>query len=91
MKDFDTLDFSRLLGFDAVSDKLADGVDFHDETVRAKIGAKVGPEPVNPLDHSKLLGFDSVADRLSGGVDFHDETVGAKLGAKVGGEIQTAE
>jgi len=36
------LDHSKLLGFDTVSHELADGVDFQNENVGAKIGAKVG-------------------------------------------------
>lgn len=43
----DKLDFSRLLGFSVVSDKLSDNVDFRDETVAATIGAKIGTE----VDH----------------------------------------
>lgn len=38
------IDYSKLLGFGYVSDQLAKGVDFRDETVAAKIGAKVGIE-----------------------------------------------
>jgi hypothetical protein len=41
------IDFTKLLGFDAVSDDLSQGVDFQDETIGAKLGAKVGGvEPV---------------------------------------------
>ena len=84
----DRLDFTKLLGFDSVADQLSNGVDFQDETVGAKLGAKVGQEADEPkrasLNFTKLLGFDSVADRLSDGIDFHEETIGAKLGAKVG-------
>lgn len=39
------LDFSKLLGFDAVADQLSNGVDFQDQTVGAKLGSKVGFEP----------------------------------------------
>lgn len=87
-----SLDFTRLLGFDSVADQLSDGVDFHDMTFGAKLGAKVGTEPLgepnasSTLDFSKLLGFEAVAEHLSNGVDFKDETLGAKLGAKVGQE-----
>jgi hypothetical protein len=85
--------FSRLLGFDAVSDRVAGGVNFRDETIGAKLGAKVGadgePEPsrrseMREIRFSKLLGFDAVSDQIAGGVNFRDETIGAKLGAKVG-------
>ena len=36
------IDYSKLLGFDMVSDELVDGVDFNNPTVGAKLGAKVG-------------------------------------------------
>ena len=36
------VDYSKLLGFDMVSDELAKGVDFNNPTVGAKLGAKVG-------------------------------------------------
>jgi hypothetical protein len=38
----DKIDYAKLLGFDAVSDQLSAGVDFQDETIGAKLGAKVG-------------------------------------------------
>jgi hypothetical protein len=44
----DKIDFSKLFGFDAVRDQLAKGIDFQDETLSAKLGAKVGIEP-NPV------------------------------------------
>ena len=37
------IDYAKLLGFNAVSQQLSDGVDFQDETIGAKLGAKVGP------------------------------------------------
>ena len=40
----DKIDYAKLLGFDAVSDQLSTGVDFQDETVAARLGAKVGTE-----------------------------------------------
>src|SRR6476660_5180450 len=94
MRDAASLDFTKLLGFAAVADKLADGINFQDETVGAKLGAKVGAEPEptrspkteSKLDFTRLLGFDAVADPISSGIDFKDETLGAKLGAKVGEE-----
>jgi hypothetical protein len=43
------LDYSKLLGFAAVSDQLSEGVDFQDETISARLGAKVGgTEPTEP-------------------------------------------
>ena len=92
MKHAASLDFTKLLGFSTVAGQLSDGIDFQDETVGAKLGAKVGVEPTGTakdagaLDFTKLLGFDAVADQLSDGIDFKTETLGAKLGAKVGEE-----
>jgi hypothetical protein len=48
VKDVGRLDFTKLLGFDSVSDPILDGIDFQDETVGAKLGAKVGEEPSVP-------------------------------------------
>jgi hypothetical protein len=36
------IDYAKLLGFEAVSDELSNGVDFQDETIGARLGAKVG-------------------------------------------------
>jgi hypothetical protein len=36
------IDFTRLLGLAAVSDELSEDVDFQDEIIGAKLGAKVG-------------------------------------------------
>ena len=36
------IDYAKLLGFAAVSDQLSEGVDFQDETISARLGAKVG-------------------------------------------------
>jgi hypothetical protein len=40
----DKIDYAKLLGFDAVSDQLSHGLDFQNETVGDKLGAKVGTE-----------------------------------------------
>jgi hypothetical protein len=43
------IDYAKLLGFAAVSDQLSEGVDFQDETISARLGAKVGaPEITEP-------------------------------------------
>jgi hypothetical protein len=42
MNDPTRMDYSKLLGFDTVSDALENGIDFQDATVGAKLGAKVG-------------------------------------------------
>ena len=38
------IDFGKLLGFATVSDQIAEGVDFQDATMGARLGAKVGIE-----------------------------------------------
>jgi hypothetical protein len=43
------IDYAKLLGFDAVSDKLSDGIDFQDETLGDKLGAKVGAPEADPI------------------------------------------
>jgi hypothetical protein len=80
------IDYAKLLGFAAVSDQLSGDVDFQDETISAKLGAKAGePDaPSSAIDYTKLLGFGAVSDRLSDGIDLKDETISAKLGAKAG-------
>jgi hypothetical protein len=71
-------DFSgtRLLGFDDTRN-----VDFRDDALAARMGAKVGNEPPEPkvISEGNLLGFDDAND-----VDFRDEALAARLGAKVG-------
>ena len=42
------IDFTKLLGFNTVSDELTDGIDLQNGTLGDKLGAKVGPEPVFP-------------------------------------------
>jgi len=37
------IDFTKLLGFDTVSEELPDGIDLQNETLGDKLGAKVGP------------------------------------------------
>jgi hypothetical protein len=39
------IDYAKLLGFNAVSEQLSEGLDFQDETIADKLGAKVGLEP----------------------------------------------
>jgi len=36
------IDYSKLLGFDMVSEELVEGVDFNNPTLGAKLGAKIG-------------------------------------------------
>jgi hypothetical protein len=60
------IDFSKLLGFGSVSGEIRDGVDFRDDTLGAKLGAKVGgTEADAPMSVAKLLSFGSVDANLS--------------------------
>jgi hypothetical protein len=91
MQKLEKIDYAKLLGFSSVSHQISGGVDFQDETIGAKLGAKVGVETDEPkIDYARLLGFDAVSDKLSANVDFQDETFGARLGAKVGAEVLVA-
>ena len=81
------VDFARLVGFASISEHLTGELKFRDETVGAKLGAKVGGEPGSPrskIDFTKLLGFDTVSDQLAEGLDFQNEIVSDKLGARIG-------
>ena len=42
MQDPTKMDYSKLFGFDMVADDVANGVDFQNATIGAKLGAKVG-------------------------------------------------
>lgn len=48
MQKLETIDFSKLFGFQTVSEGIDEGPDFRDETVGAKLGAKVGLEADAP-------------------------------------------
>jgi hypothetical protein len=37
-----------LLGFESIGEQICGSIDFQDETVAAKLGAKVGADPANP-------------------------------------------
>ena len=39
------IDLSKLFGFDILVDEVSSGVDFQDETIAMKLGAKVGKPP----------------------------------------------
>jgi hypothetical protein len=48
------IDYSKLLGFESVGDLITEGVDFQDDALAAKLGAKVGNDPLNaPVEASK--------------------------------------
>ena len=74
MQKLECIDFTKLLGFDTVSAGLPSGLDFKDETLGDKLGAKVGQES-NPSPAK--------------GIDFNDATLGAKLGAKIGDGVES--
>jgi hypothetical protein len=44
------INFAKLLGFDGVSNQISGPVDFQDETINAKLGAKVGTEALIVCD-----------------------------------------
>ncbi len=44
------IDFSKLLGFQVMSEELAEHVDFQDETFGGRLGAKVGDKSCNLFD-----------------------------------------
>jgi hypothetical protein len=54
MKKSNEIDYSKLLGFESVGEQISGSVDFQ-ETVAAKLGAKVGidPPPGAPAKASK--------------------------------------
>jgi hypothetical protein len=62
MKAFDTLDATRLFGFASLGDRLVNGVDFKDDMLGARLGAKVGFPEHPQLDFSRLLGFASLGE-----------------------------
>jgi hypothetical protein len=50
MQKHDRIDFDKLLGFGTVSDRIDQSVDLREETVAARLGAKVGLETMVELD-----------------------------------------
>jgi hypothetical protein len=80
-----TLDFARLLGFEAVRAEMERPLDFQDETLGDKLGAKMGldgTEPTAPAELSVEVGDGGEASGCT--QLFLDETFADKLGAKVG-------
>lgn len=63
------LNYSKLLGFGSVTQAEA-GLDFRDESIDARLGAKVGVEG-------------PPTQRRAGSVDFQGDAISAKLGAKI--------
>ena len=48
MQKTDKIDYAKLLGFAAASDQISGSVDFSDETIGARLGAKVGTDEAEP-------------------------------------------
>jgi hypothetical protein len=69
------IDFAKLLGFSAVAEAV-NTVDFKDQALDARLGAKVGTE----------AWACEIAKRP--GLDFQNATFAARLGAKVGLEVR---
>jgi hypothetical protein len=65
------IDFSKLLGFAPVSGELSERVDFRDDTIGAKLGAKVGTEVCLALD-LRDSGFGSLAGQVDHRVSWRD-------------------
>ena len=81
------IDFTKLLGFDMVSDELPDGLDFTGDTIGARLGAKVeGQRRVIPKDYQILeaLGFEIISRGTLKGPRNPESYVCDKFGAKVG-------
>jgi hypothetical protein len=45
MKKASEINYSKLLGFESVGDLISGDIDFQDEAVAAKLGAKIGVDP----------------------------------------------
>jgi hypothetical protein len=56
MKRRHKINFSKLLGFALIADHLSATVNLRDDTVGARIGAKVGEKPTTPSDLLRKLG-----------------------------------
>jgi hypothetical protein len=74
------IEFAKLLGFGNVSEGLQ-VVDFQNETLGDKLGAKVGSEVLGNKLGAKV---GSEVTSPAKGINFQDETFGSRLGAKVG-------
>jgi hypothetical protein len=68
------IDFTKLLGFDTMSNEFSLGFDLQNETLGSKLGAKVGD------------GVEESAPSTSN-IDFQNDSFAGKLGAKISIEI----
>src|SRR5262245_36473665 len=50
MKSANEINYSKLLGFESVGDLIGGKVDFQDEAIAAKLGAKIGLDPNAPAE-----------------------------------------
>jgi hypothetical protein len=48
------IDYAKLLGFGSVAEQISGGVDFQNETISAKLGAKVGRPEAGHADATKF-------------------------------------
>jgi hypothetical protein len=48
MKTANKIDYSKLLGFESVGEQIFGSVDFQNDALAAKLGAKVGVDPQLP-------------------------------------------
>lgn len=55
MRENRNIDFARLLGFETIGDLASDAIDFQDEVIGAKLGAKVGFEQNGPTEQRRLI------------------------------------
>jgi hypothetical protein len=53
MAEHDAIDFSKLMGFETVREFISGDVDFRDDVLGAKIGAKVGDNEASPSRESE--------------------------------------
>jgi hypothetical protein len=59
MRSTDEIDFAKLMGFALVADRRPGKVDFQDEAVSARLGAKVGTELMAALDFAYTLSLEA--------------------------------
>ena len=76
--DAKTLDPTKLMGFESVKD--LGFLDFSDDAMASRVGAKVG-EPVISV---RSIDAPQSFSAISGAINFADDAVAARLGAKIG-------
>ena len=63
MQKSDSIDFAKLLGFQTITDELANELDFQNETLGDKLGAKVGLEPIGSPSNDQSLQLETRLER----------------------------